>query len=276
MIKIMVDSASDCGIGDGVADIVIPLTVTVAGKEYRAGVDLSNDAFYTLLTTTGEFPQTSQPSPEAFAAEFEKIKEAGDEVICLTLSSALSGTYQSAMIAKAMTDYEGIYILDTLCVTHMIGILAKYARDLIGQGLSAPEIVAKCGELRSKIKVFAGISTLEYLYKGGRMSRASAAVGEIAGIKPIITLTEEGTISAANKAIGVPRAVQVIVNKLKGSRLDPRFPVYTLCNCDTENLELLEKKLAAAEYTVAGRLQVGPTIGTHAGPGVYGVVFVTE
>lgn len=276
MIKIMVDSSADCRPEDGIFDICIPLTVTVAGKEYRAGVDLRADEFYTLLTTTGEFPQTSQPSPEAFAEEFEKIKADGDEVICFTLSSALSGTYQSAMIAKTMTDYDGIYILDTMCVTHMIGVLAKYARELIDQGLSAPQIVQACEILRSKIKVFAGLDTLEYLYKGGRLSRTSAAVGEIAGIKPIITVTEEGTVNAGNKAIGVPRAIQAIVNKVKDSRVDPHFPIYTLYTYGTENLENLEKKLASCGYETAGRLQVGPTIGAHAGPGVYGVMFVTE
>ena len=276
MIKIMVDSSSDCRKEDGFFDICVPLTVSIGGKDYRSGVDLSADEFYELLTTSQEFPKTSQPSPEAFAQEFEKIKEAGDEVICLTLSSALSGTYQSAVIAKSMVDYEGIYIVDTLCVTHMIGILAKFAREQIAAGVPAAQIAQQCEELKSKIKVLAGVDTLEYLYKGGRLSRASAAVGEIAGIKPIITITAEGTITTAGKAIGIPRAIQTILTKLKSYEPDDRFPLYTLCTCGTENLEALEKKLAAAGFESAGRLQVGSTIGAHAGPGVYGVLFVTK
>lgn len=276
MIKIMVDSASDCRKEDGFFDICVPLTVSIGGRDYRAGVDLSTDEFYKLLISSQEFPKTSQPSPDAFAAEFEKIQAAGDEVICLTLSSALSGTYQSAMIAKSMVDYEGIYVVDTLGVTHMIGILAKFAKEQAAAGVSAPEIVRQCEELKGKIKVLAGVDTLEYLYKGGRLSRASAAVGEIAGIKPIITLTAEGTIATAGKAIGIPRAVQTILTKLKSYEPDDRFPLYTLCTCGTENLEMLEKKLAAAGFESSGRLQVGPTIGAHAGPGVYGVLFVTK
>lgn len=276
MIKIMVDSASDCKKKDGLFDICVPLTVSIGGRDYRAGVDLSADEFYELLTSSKEFPKTSQPSPEAFAEEFEKIKEAGYEVICLTLSSALSGTYQSAMIAKSMVDYDGIYIVDTLGVTHMISLLAKFAKEQIKAGVSANEIVRQCEELKGKIKVFAGVDTLEYLYKGGRLSRASATVGEIAGIKPIITITPEGTITTAGKAIGIPRAVQTILTKLKSYELDDRFPLYTLCTCGTENLEVLEKKLAAAGFESSGRLQVGSTIGAHAGPGVYGVLFVTK
>ena len=276
MIKIMVDSAADCRKEDGFFDICVPLTVSVGGKDYRSGVDLSTDEFYQLLTSAEDFPKTSQPSPEAFAEEFEKIKEAGDEVICFALSSALSGTYQSAMIAKTMVDYEGIYIVDTQSVTHMIAYLAKLAKELAAAGISAPEIVERCEELKGKIKVFAGVDTLEYLYKGGRLSRASAAVGEIAGIKPIITITPEGTITTAGKAIGIPRAVQTILTKLKNYELDTRYPLYTLCTCGTENLEVLEKKLEAAGFESSGRLQVGSTIGAHAGPGVYGVLFVTK
>ncbi len=276
MIKILVDSSSDCRKEDGIFDVCIPLTVSIGGKDYQAGVDLDADRFYELLTTSREFPKTSQPSPEAFAEAFQKVKESGDQMLCLLLSSALSGTYQSAVIAKSMVDYDGIYIVDTLGVTHMIAVLARFARQQADAGVSAAEIARQCEELKTKVKVLAGLDTLEYLYKGGRLSRASATVGEIAGIKPIITLTAEGTVNAGSKAIGLPRAMQSILTKLKDSRLDERFPLYTLCTCGTENAEAFEKKLAAAGFESSGRLQVGPTIGAHAGPGVYGVLFVTK
>lgn len=276
MIKILVDSSSDCRKEDGIFDVCIPLTVSIGGKDYQAGVDLDADRFYELLTTSREFPKTSQPSPEAFAEAFQKVKESGDQMLCLLLSSALSGTYQSAVIAKSMVDYDGIYIVDTLGVTHMIAVLARFARQQADAGVSTAEIARQCEELKTKVKVLAGLDTLEYLYKGGRLSRASATVGEIAGIKPIITLTAEGTVNAGSKAIGLPRAMQSILTKLKDSRLDERFPLYTLCTCGTENAEAFEKKLAAAGFESSGRLQVGPTIGAHAGPGVYGVLFVTK
>lgn len=276
MIKIMVDSASDCSREDGIFDLHIPLTVSIGGRDYKDGVDLTADEFYKLLTTTEEFPKTSQPSPEVYAEAFEKIKADGDEVICFTISSALSGTYQSATIAKSMVDYDGIYIIDTRMVTHLIGTLASYAAGRIREGLSAAQIVAECEELKTRIKVLAGVDTLEYLYKGGRLSRASATVGGIAGIKPIVTLTEEGTVNASSKAIGMARAMQAVLTKLKSYELDENFPLYTVYTYGSENPNAFEKKLAAAGFTSSGRKQVGPTIGAHVGPGVYGVVFVTK
>lgn len=275
MIKIMVDSAADCTWDSGIADYYIPQTVSIAGTDYLAGEDLTADRFFELLTASKEFPKTSQPSPEVFAKAFAQAKADGDEVIYFALSSALSGTYQSAVIAKEMVDYDGIYIVDTKLVTYMIGVLAEYANGRIRENIPAAQIVAECEALKGKIKVLAGVDTLEYLYKGGRMSRTTAAVGNLANIKPIITLTEEGAVGIAGKAIGMPRAFQTILTKLKSCELDQRFPLYTLYTCGNENPDAFDKKLTETGYTIADRKQIGPAIGAHAGPGVYGVIFVT-
>ena len=211
-----------------------------------------------------------------FAKVFARAKEDGDEVIYLALSSALSGTYQSAVIAKEMVDYDGIYIVDTKLVTYMIGILAEYVYWQVMNRIPAAQIVAECEQLKTKIKVLAGVDTLEYLCKGGRMSRASAAVGSLANIKPIITLTEDGTVGIGGKAIGMPRACQTILTKLKDCELDTRFPLYTIYTYGDENPDVFEKKLTEAGYAITERKQIGPTLGSHAGPGVYGVIFVTK
>lgn len=276
MIKILVDSSSDCQQKEGIYDLFVPITVSIGGKDYQDGIDLNPDLFYELLTTNQEFPKTAQPSPETFLRHFEKIKEDGDELLCFCLSSSLSGTYQSACIAKNMADYEGIYVIDSLTATHMIGYLVEYAIKLIGQGLPAKEIAKKCIELRPRIHVFAGLDTLEYLYKGGRLSRASAVVGEIAGIKPMITVTTDGKVNAVAKAIGVPRAIQTILNKVKSFEVDENFPLISLYSYGTENCEKLEAKLVSAGYTVAERRQIGSTIGAHVGPGAYAVAFVEK
>lgn len=275
MIKIMVDSSSDCRNQD-LFDYFVPISIQLGGKEYHDGVDLDGDTFYKLLTQGDAFPKTSQPSPDDFLQIFRQAKEHCDEVLYFALSSALSGTYQSACIAKGLADYDGIYIIDTRSVTHMIGYFARYARNLMAQGLSAGEIAEKCEALKGKVKVLAGLDTLEYLYKGGRLSRASAAVGEIAGIKPIVTVTEDGTVHAGSKAIGLNRAIQTIVSKMDTFEMDEDFPMYTLYTSGTENVEKLEAKLSAAGYRSAERLQVGSTIGAHVGPGAYGVLFVIK
>ena len=275
MIKLMVDSSADCSLSDGIVDIIVPISINIDGKDYQSGINLTSDEFYDMLTSCNEFPRTSQPSPQSFIEIFEQAKNDGDQLIYLCLSSCFSGTYQGALIAKDMVEYDNIYIVDTMGVTHIIGILAQYARNLINDGLTAGEIVDKCEEIKDKIKVYAGVDTLEYLYKGGRLSRASATVGEIAGIKPIITISG-GRVEVAGKSIGKIRAMNFVIDKLKTHDINPDFPIFSLYTSGIENCEALEEKLQDNGYDIKGRLQVGPTIGAHTGPGVYAVMFVEK
>lgn len=275
MIKIMLDAASDSK-STHPYDHYIPLTVDIGGKCYKDGIDLKPQRFYKLLTSTKEFPKTSQPSPEDYIPFFEDAKHNGDEIIYLCVSSALSGTFQSANIAREMVEYDGIYIVDTKTVTHLIGVLARYADQLRSEGLPAAEIVEKVQSVREKQVVYAGLQTLEYLYKGGRLSRTSAAVGSIANIKPIVTINTEGKVDSIAKAIGVKRAISTIIKNVQNCEIDENFPVWSLCTVDTENCEALEAAMAEIGHPVDGRMQVGPTIGAHVGPGVYGVMYVKK
>ena len=276
MIRIVVDSAADCGCNPGVYDHLIPLNVTVGGRDYLDSVELSADRFYELLIVSEEFPKTSQPSPEAYFKVFRNAKKAGDDVLCFTVSSALSGTYQSASIAKEMVEYDRIYIIDTCAASHLIAMLVEFARKRIDEGATAETIVSECEALKGRIKVFAGLDTLEYLQKGGRLGKTSAAVGQIAGIKPIVTFTPEGLVSMAGKAIGVPRAMAAIISKLQQVQLDPDFPVYSLYTSGMGNTAKLGEKLLKVGVQITEPRQVGPTIGAHVGPNVYGVVFVVK
>lgn len=275
MIKIMLDAASDSK-NNHPYDYYIPLTVDIGGRSYKDGIDLKPQRFYKLLASSKDFPKTSQPSPEDFLPAFEEAKANGDEIIYLCISSALSGTLQSANIAKEMAEYEGIHIVDTKSGTHMIGMLARYAQKLVQEGLSSAEIVEKVLEVRQRQVVFAGLQTLEYLYKGGRLSRGSAAIGTVANIKPIITVSQEGKVESFAKAIGIKRAIGTIVKQVQQFEIDEDFEVWSLCTVENENCEALEAALAEAGIQVTGRMQVGPTIGAHVGPGVYGIAFVKK
>ena len=275
MIKFLVDSAADCRTEDGLYDILVPMTVTIDDTDYRPGVDLDAQTFYELLEKGKEFPKTSQPSPQMFLEHFEKAKETGDELICFCISSALSGTYQSAVMAKDMAEYDKIHVIDTLSATHMIGIMVRRAAELRQQGSTAEQIVEEVEALKGKIHVLAGLDTLEYLHRGGRIGGAAAFVGSMAQIKPIVTIPN-GSVEVCGKAIGKGRAIQRIADMVKEAELDPGFPVLSVYSCGEENCETLEIKLKEAGISVQERRQIGSTIGAHTGPGVCGVIFVTK
>lgn len=271
----MLDSSSDSRFHHPY-DYYIPLTVDIDGRCYKDGIDLRPQRFYKLLTSCKNFPKTSQPSPDQFLPHFEEVKANGDELIYLTVSANLSGTYQSANIAKQMVEYDSIYIVDSSTVSHAIGMLARYADQLRQEGLPASEIVEKLLEVRDRQVLFAGLETLEYLQKGGRLSKTSAAVGTIANIKPIISISRDGKVESFAKAIGVKRAISTIVKQVQQFEIDEAFGVWMLYSEGEENCDALEAAATAAGINVSGRMQVGPTIGSHVGPGVYGITFIRK
>ena len=277
MIRILVDTSSDYTVEEikekGME--LVPLHITIGESDYKDAYDLSKDAFYELLTTSEEFPKTSQPTPQDFVDVFEDVQEKGDELICILLSSKLSGTYQSATLAKSIVEYDNIHLVDSLGATHMIRIMADYAKELVAAGKSAEEIVAVLEEMKSKIKVLAVVDTLEYLCKGGRVSKASAAIGEMAKVKPMITVAE-GEVAVIGKSLGKNKAIGNLLKSLGECEVDERFPIYSVCTLGTENAEIFETRLKTEGYNFKERVQVGATIGTHVGPGVFGMIFVQK
>ncbi len=278
MIRILVDSSSDYELNELTKWNMnfVPLTITLDEKSYKDGIDLKKNQLYEMLSSTESFPKTAQPSPASFAEIFEDAKEKGDEIICILLSSGLSGTCQSATIAKNMVDYDKIYIIDSLSATHGIRLMAECAIRLRDQGVSGAEIVAEVEAMKSRCKIIAGVDTLEFLCRGGRLSRTAAAIGEIANLKPMITVLEDGTLKVIGKCLGRLKATSFIMKQLEEKTIDTDSSLYTLYTYGTENVEKLEEKLEKAGYKVSGRLQVGATIGAHVGPGAFGVTFVEK
>ena len=278
MIRIVVDSSSDYQI-DEIREKkldLVPIAITIGEKQYVDGVDLERNRFYEILEETGEFPKTSQPSPQQFLDIFLDAKEKGDQVVCILLSSALSGTCQSALLAKDMAEYEEIYVVDSLTATCNIKVLADHALELAAAGHSAGQIAERIEALKSKVKVVAALNTLEYLSRGGRLSRTAAALGDMAGLKPLITVTEEGEVAVLGKALGKNKAISHILRHLDGVEIDSEFPVYSLYSYGTENCEKFEEKLAGRNIRMTERLQIGATIGAHIGPEAFGIIFVEK
>lgn len=278
MIRILIDSSADYTAEEAKQNNLelVSINITMGGKNYLDGVDLTRDEFYDLLVANEEFPMTAQPSPQEFLDIFEDAKEKGDQLVYLSLSSGLSGTFQSATLAKNMAEYDEIYLVDTLSATRAIRLMAEYACKLREEGKDAATIAAALEEFKSKVVIYAALDTLEYLYKGGRLSKAAAAVGELANLKPIINVTQEGKMAVPAKALGRNKALSTLVKLVSEKEIDTTFPIYSLYAVGEENTEKLEQKLGKEGIRVTKRLQVGSTIGCHIGPGAYGVIFVTK
>lgn len=277
MIRFLVDTSSDYTV-DEVKEKgmeLVPLHITLGEADYRDAYDLTKEGFYELLTSSEEVPKTSQPSPQDFVEAFEEAEEKGDDLICILLSSKLSGTFQSAVLSKDIVEYDKIHLVDSLGATHMIRLMADYGQELAKEGKTAEEIVAALNEMKSKIKVLAVVDTLEYLCKGGRVSRAAAAIGEMAKVKPMITVSE-GEVGVIGKSLGKNKAIGSLLKALGECEVDERFPMYSVSSVGTENCDAFEKRLTAEGYEFKERVQLGATIGTHVGPGAFGVIFVTK
>lgn len=276
MIRILLDGASDYPLEElqnhGLE--LVNMTVTMNGKDYIEGENLKKDEFYEILETTTLFPKTSQPSPQAFLNIFEDVKKKKDEMICILLSSKLSGTYQSARLAKDMVEYDGIYLIDSLLASCTIKILADEACRLVKDGQNISEIVGAIEALKKRVKVIAALDTLEYLYRGGRLTKTAATIGEIAKIKPVITLSEDGQIEILSKCFGKNKAMNYMMKHLERLELDSNFPLYSIYTYGIENCEKWEEKLKAKFKEPNQRIQIGATIGTHVGPNAFGLVYV--
>lgn len=278
MIRILVDSSSDYTVDEirqkGLE--LIPISIAIGEKSYVDGFDMGRDEFYEILQSSSDFPKTSQPSPQAFLDIFEDVKATGDELICIILSSELSGTFQTAQMAKNMVGYDKIYLIDSRSATYTIKVMADYALQLRSEGKTAPEIVQKIEAVKSRVKVLAALNTLEFLGRGGRISKTAAAIGDLANIKPIITVTVEGGIAILGKCLGKNKAILSIIKRIEELGVDNRFPAYTIYSYGDENCVAFEDKLHKEGIRTANRLQIGSTIGTHIGPGAFGIVFVAQ
>lgn len=276
MIRIMVDSSADFlpKEAQAMGIEILPISASIGELTYRDSIDMGRDEFYELLEETGEYPTTSQIPPLGFAEAFRKAVDAGDEVVALVLSSALSGTYQNALVAQAMVGNTGVYVVDSVSATYAIHIMAERACEMRDEGCSAEEIVEEVEGMKGSIRILAALDTLEYLQRGGRLPKTAAKVGEAAKLKPIITLNDNGTIGLVNACLGRKKALDAIMKQLAKYEIDYRYPVYSLYSYGTKNTEKLEERLQEAGVKITDRRQIGFVIGTHVGPNGYGVVFV--
>ena len=273
--RIIVDSTADLMPEFKSRVHTVPLTVNFGDEEYIDGVTIDHKTFYEKLIESDVLPTTSQATPDAFMKEFEKAKEANEAAVVITLASKFSGTYQSAMIAAA--DYENIYVVDSTSAAMGSGILVELAFRLLDEGKSAAEIAATLEDKKKKIVIVALVDTLEYLKKGGRISKAVAFAGGVLNIKPVLSVVD-GEINMLGKARGSKMGNNLLVQEIdKAGGIDFSKPV--LLGYSGISDALLKKYIEDSRHIWEGNLKdvryttVGSVIGTHAGPGAVVVAF---
>ena len=273
--RIIVDSTADLMPAIKERVHIVPLTLRFGEEEFIDGVTIDHKRFYEKLVECDVLPVTSQATPHAFAKEYEKAAEAGECAVVITISSKLSGTYQSAMIAAE--DYENIYVVDSGTGAMGGGILTELALKLLDEGMDAKSITEKLEEEKKKIIIVALVDTLEYLQKGGRVSKTVAFAGSVLNIKPVLSVID-GEISLLGKARGSKMGNNLLVQEIdKAGGIDFEKPL--LLGYSGLSDALLLKYIEDSRHIWEGNLDevryttVGSVIGTHVGPGAVVVAF---
>lgn len=251
---------------------VVPLKVFFGSESYLDGVDLKAGAFYKKLVTSKELPTTSQPSPNEFAEHYSKWLDQGMDIVSIHISSLMSGTIQSAQLAKSMLGHPGLEVIDPQAVSVHLGMMVLAAARAAQAGLSRTEVVAVVKRIMAEHQIYFMVETLEYLQRGGRIGKGAAFLGTILNIKPVLTI-REGMIHPHEKIRGRKKAIARLVQLVQDHYRDagPLFTFLTHGN-DPQGLATLEQlvreKLDCQDMLQA---QMGAVVGTHVGPDIVGI-----
>lgn len=278
MVKIITDSTCDLSPERQRAlDVeVVPLCVHFGEDAFRDGVDLTFADFYRRLEKSDALPTTSQVNPEEFSTRFRSHVEKGDQVVGIFISSLLSGTCQSAFIARDLVDQNQVFVVDSQTVTFALGLLVEQAARLRDEGRSASAIAAEIEALSRRMRFLAVVETLKYLRMGGRISSATAVVGGMLGINPILEV-RDGTVQAAGKARGRKAAYQQMAVLIEEKTIDLSLPVAFGHSDRPAVLEEIRSFFTAQYPDMEAReSDMGAVVGTHVGPGCVGIAYFTR
>ena len=274
-VRIVVDSSCDLIPALRERVRIVPLTVHFGEEEYIDGVTLTAAEFYEKLVASKVNPTTSQATPFAFGEVFEELVNAGDEVVCITCSSGLSGTFQSARIAAG--DFDGkVHVVDSQNIALSSAILAQYGLDLVDAGKSAQEIAEELTAVSGKAHLFAVVDTLEYLQRGGRVSKTVAIAGGMLSIKPIIGVVN-GKVEMVGKVRGNKAANRFMNQEVEKLGIDLSKPVL-LGYTGTDDSLLKKYMEECGDFWPANTpvTMVSGVVGAHAGPGAVAIAFFAK
>lgn len=278
MIRIITDSTSDISL-ERAKELnvdVMALTVSFGEHSYRSGIDISDAEFYKKLVSTSELPKTAQVNPYEFEKKFQEYLDAGDEIISIHISKELSGTYQSAVIAKEALESDRITIIDSMNVTSALGLLVTIAAKLRDDGASAQEITDALYSYIPRLRLFVVLDTLDYVKKGGRISPTVAFIGGVLNLHPIITLAN-GKIEMADKAKGKKSAIKWLREKMLALPQEEGLPVL-VGHADAQSRgEALQEALEEdGVKNILANVCMGSVVGTYSGPDAIGIFYISK
>lgn len=283
-IKVVTDSTADLsrGLLNRYGIEMIPLTINFGNEFYADKIDMSSSRFFAMLEERDELPTTSQPSMGKFKEKYLQLAKEYDSIISIHIASKLSGTYKVAKLAAEMVQEEvdvDIRVIDSKSASLGMGFLAIYAAEAIAEGDEVEEILREIKKRIDLVEVFFTVDTFEYLQKGGRIGKASAFVGDLLNIKPILKVNKTGEVELHSRTRGKKRLFkkikQLVESNLKERDLDfaPRLGIlHGNAVSDLERLKNELNDLVQWDYIISS--EISPVIGTHVGPGTLGIVLL--
>ncbi len=276
-IAIVTDTSSDL-LPEQAAEAgirLVPLSVSFGDESFEAGTELRNEDFYPRLTAPGApLPRTAAPNPQQFEAAYREALDGGaDGVVCVTLSQKLSATYSSAVQGAGAFDPGVVEVVDSRTTTHALGMITTGAAALAREGAALAEVAARARALADRSHLYFAVDTLEYLQKGGRIGRASALLGTLLSIKPIL-FVEDGAVGTADKLRTAAKARARLLELVSERPVERATVLHTVA----PGVESFRDEFAALVGLEAASVPiglVGPVAGTHVGPGMYGVSLIT-
>ncbi len=276
-IKIITDSLSDIPkkLADELNITVVPLTVRFGTEEYKDGIDITNEDFYRKVEKSEEIPSTSQVPPSEFKSAYEKALEEGYEyIIVINGSSRVSGTHQSAILAKNELDNENIHVIDSRSLSFGCGMIVVKAARMIKENKSIDEVLEEINKMVDGAEQIFSVLTLKYLHKNGRLSTSKMVLGNLLNVKPILAIVD-GVVEPIDKVRGSKKLIKkmIEISKERGLKEGSMIGIGHACDIDrVEDLKReVENNLNPEEIIVS---EIGPTIGTHAGPGTLAIFFI--
>ncbi len=268
-VAVVVDSASDLPEerAEALGIVRVPLTISIGGRDYLDGSDLSRERFWELSATSAELPMTAAPSPGQFSEAFTRcLDEGADGVICLTLTSKLSATFQAA--SAAAEAFPQVRTVDTRTLTLGEGLIALDVAEAARAGANLEELAARAEALRERVLTLGALDTLDNLRRGGRIGAATALIGTMMSFKPMIEITG-GVVEPAGRQRTRRRAVEALLEWAAALENPIRVGLVHAMAADAGDVASRLREVTAVEEVVVSVM--GATIGTHAGAGALGV-----